>query len=304
MKNNIFCCFAYLSLTLILMLTIFGTTPIDAMGVTEVTFGQVEAKAGDEVIVPVTIKNNPGFSTFRFRINYDMSVLEFVAIEKGNILTNGTMTSAINEKEQTLTFTWVSVTDDIGDGEIAFIKFRVLEYASGDYPLTVTYLSEDMLNENWEAINYNVVDGKIMTGRSVYGTINSYGDVETITARLLSNGVEIDTITTLDGTFCFNSVLPGIYTIEISKSGHSTKGYEVVVKDEDLNKNFTIFLCGDVNNDGRLNTRDYAMIIQYINGWDVNIDTNCADVNKDGKINTRDYAMIIQYLNGWDVKLQ
>ncbi len=63
-------------------------------------------------------------------------------------------------------------------------------------------------------------------------------------------------------------------------------------------------VVGDTNGDGNVNTRDYAMLIQYLNGWDVVINTYAADVNGDGAVNTRDYAMLIQYLNGWDVILK
>lgn len=63
------------------------------------------------------------------------------------------------------------------------------------------------------------------------------------------------------------------------------------------------YIIGDVNGDGKVNTRDNAVLIQYLNGWDITIDEKVADVNGDGKVNTRDNALLIQYLNGWDVKL-
>ncbi len=62
-------------------------------------------------------------------------------------------------------------------------------------------------------------------------------------------------------------------------------------------------LLGDVNGDGKINGRDYAIVLQYINGWDVEMNALSADVNSDGKINGRDYAIILQYINGWDVKI-
>ena len=59
----------------------------------------------------------------------------------------------------------------------------------------------------------------------------------------------------------------------------------------------------DANGDGKINGRDYAMLIQHINGANVNITLKNADVNVDGKINGRDYALLIQYINGWAVTL-
>ncbi len=60
---------------------------------------------------------------------------------------------------------------------------------------------------------------------------------------------------------------------------------------------------GDVNGDGSIDNRDYALLMQYLNGWDVEIDQTVADVNADKSVDNRDYALLMQYLNGWDIEL-
>lgn len=62
--------------------------------------------------------------------------------------------------------------------------------------------------------------------------------------------------------------------------------------------------AGDANGDGKVNGRDYALMLQLINGWDTTLDDVSADVNGDGKLNGRDYALLLQYINGWDVELK
>ena len=294
MKNNkILRCLQCLCLTILLMFTIFGATPAYATGVTEITFGEVLTKAGDEVVVPVTIKNNPGLATFRFRIAYDMDELEFISVEKGAVLTNGTMSSVTNEKENTMTFTWLSVVNDSGDGEIALLKFKISEYARGDYPLTVTYLPEDLLNEDWEQIPYTVVNGKISTGSTVSGTVTSFGEAtEPVTLRLIKSGKEIDKVTSTDGTYRFSSVSPGTYAIEVSKLNHATRIYEITVKHENITDALKIHLKGDVNGDGKVNVVDVAKANAHAKKT-VNIEDYellCADINGDGKVNVVDVA--------------
>ncbi|MBQ6885670.1 MAG: leucine-rich repeat protein [Clostridia bacterium] len=61
---------------------------------------------------------------------------------------------------------------------------------------------------------------------------------------------------------------------------------------------------GDANGDGKINGKDYALLLQSINGWDVTINSAAADVNGDGKLNGKDYALLLQSINGWDVELQ
>ncbi len=60
---------------------------------------------------------------------------------------------------------------------------------------------------------------------------------------------------------------------------------------------------GDVNGDNKINGRDYTLLMQYINYWDVTVISENADVNGDNKINGRDYTLLMQYINGWDVTI-
>ncbi len=61
---------------------------------------------------------------------------------------------------------------------------------------------------------------------------------------------------------------------------------------------------GDASGDGVINAKDCVQLIQFINGWNVDIDTTAADVNADGKVNSKDYVLLMRYINGWDVELQ
>lgn len=59
-------------------------------------------------------------------------------------------------------------------------------------------------------------------------------------------------------------------------------------------------LC-DVNDDGKINNKDLGVLMQYLNGWDVQIVLEAADINGDGKVNNKDYGLLMQKLNGWDI---
>lgn len=61
---------------------------------------------------------------------------------------------------------------------------------------------------------------------------------------------------------------------------------------------------GDTNFDDSINNRDLCLLMQYINGWNVEINTDAADVNGDGKVNNKDYVLLMRYINGWNVELQ
>jgi hypothetical protein len=289
--NNIFRRLQCFCMILFFVILVIGVTPVYATGVTEITFGDLSAKAGDEVIVPITIENNPGIASFRFRVAYDMDALELLSVEKGFLLTSGTLASTTNKEAETMTFHWFADNNVTGDGEIVCLKFKIGQNACGDYPLKVTYLENDIVNENLIAVPFTVTEGRISTGCAVSGTVTSFGEAtEAVTLRLLENGTEIDNVTSLSGTYSFSSVSPGTYTIEVSKLNHTTRTYEITVEREDITEALKIHLKGDITGDGRINVSDvgkanaHAKKSVSLEGYEF----ACADINNDGRINISD----------------
>ena len=60
---------------------------------------------------------------------------------------------------------------------------------------------------------------------------------------------------------------------------------------------------GDISGDGKINNKDLGLLMQYLNGWDVEIIDTVADVNNDGKINNKDYGLLMQFINGWELEI-
>lgn len=55
---------------------------------------------------------------------------------------------------------------------------------------------------------------------------------------------------------------------------------------------------GDVNMDGKIDSKDLVVIKRYTLGIPVTIDTNSADLNQDTKINSTDYSILKRYILG------
>lgn len=91
---------------------------------------------------------------------------------------------------------------------------------------------------------------------------------------------------------------------------YELEGYETVFSDwlivppPQMNvnigmKKLSSFTIGDVNNDGKVNMKDYAKLQQYLNDGTIDINELAADLNGDSKINMKDYALLLRKLNGW-----
>lgn len=62
-------------------------------------------------------------------------------------------------------------------------------------------------------------------------------------------------------------------------------------------------LPGDADGNGRVTNLDAARILQYLAGWEVEIDLDAANVDGNNKVTNLDAARILQYLAQWDVTL-
>lgn len=87
----------------------------------------------------------------------------------------------------------------------------------------------------------------------------------------------------------------GTYPVKVKIFGH--EGLFNVTLQE------MVSVSGDTNRDNSVDNRDYALLMQYINGWSVRIDVGACDVDSNDEVNNRDYALLMQYLNGWDVEI-
>lgn len=54
---------------------------------------------------------------------------------------------------------------------------------------------------------------------------------------------------------------------------------------------------GDVNNDGKVNSKDVVALFRYIAKFDIEVNTAAIDINGDGKENNKDVVTLFRYLN-------
>lgn len=259
----------------------------------EIAFGQVSGKCGEQVIVPVTITGNPGIASLRFRIEYDTTALTFVSAEKGELMRGGTLSAEYQTADRELAVTWFDVKNVTGDGVLFHLVFEVSDSAGGQYPISVSYLPEDIVNASWQQKNVTVVDGWVQTGSAVTGTVTSFGESdEEVIVALMRNGTEISRTATTSGAYKLTSVTPGEYSLVVSKLNHVTRTYEITVSNEDVTQNVKIHLKGDISGDGRINVVDvakanaHAKRTVFIDGYEL----ACADINGDGRVNVADVA--------------
>ena len=145
-----------------------------------------------------------------------------------------------------------------------------------------------------------------VAGVTVSGTITSYGDAsEAVTVTLLQGTSIIGSPQVLTGasgsapysqTYSFPTVPAGTYTLKVEKKGHAPWTEEITVGTDNIGKEVTVYLWGDVNRDGEVTAADAQEIQRKAAGLSSVFDTDpnsayCmlrADVNKDEKVTAAD----------------
>lgn len=143
-----------------------------------ISMANVDAKAGEEIEVRVKLENNPGITALRLVIDYDDTALEMTGFTFGDALASMNKGTSENYGNH-YSFSMYSATADLNDcGTLAVIKFKVNENAEdGEYPIRITYDSDDIFNLNGESIHFDTGIGIVTVNSCLLGDINNDGKI-------------------------------------------------------------------------------------------------------------------------------
>jgi hypothetical protein len=137
-----------------------------------------ETNLGDEVVVTLVIKNNPGIAGLVASLNYNAEVLTLVGAE------NGTLFSGFEWADNLLWDEAFSVTED---GVLVTLTFAVAEGAEiGDY--TIEVIVHECYDENIEDVDLVTIGGTVTVNDApdiMYGDVNGDGAINAGDATLL-----------------------------------------------------------------------------------------------------------------------
>ena len=143
-----------------------------------------------------------------------------------------------------------------------------------------------------------------VSGLTVSGTIRSYGSAsESITVTLVPIGGSplVKSVTGSSVNYSFTGVSAGNYTLKVEKKGHAPWTEAITVSNQNIyGKDVTVYLWGDVNRDGKVNSTDALWVRQSSAGGRTldNYQRTLANVNADNKVNSTDALWIRQISAG------
>ena len=148
----------------------------------QIVVESVTAKAGEEVVLTVSLVNNPGISNGKITVEFDETGLEFVEIDTTPATAAG-FTMALTNPEQ-FNMNFLTVADNIaGDFVLFTVKFKVLEDVEGDFE--VGLVLNKLVDGNNETVEFEVVKGVVTVAHEC-----TLEDVAEVPATCTEDGVK------------------------------------------------------------------------------------------------------------------
>ena len=138
---------------------------------------------------------------------------------------------------------------------------------------------------------------------SLIGKVTSFGlETDDVFVRLYSEGSSEPAYETVVQGNVANYSIPeissGTYIMKVSKANHVTTEITVEVGDNVMYQDAMIFLLGDINGDGGIDTRDLVRLMRYIAAGGESVIASNPDLNGDGLVTTADLIRLMKILIG------
>jgi len=168
-------------------------------------------------------------------------------------------------------------------------------YPAGDPSWTQAVRQDYGGDITWVAYGSGETTGTTLSGSFTTGAEGN------VTLELVGTGTSVRTVVSgKTGTYSFENVATGTYTLRVTKANHVTREYTVTVGSNPVTQDVKICLLGDVDGNGRINVGDISKLLSHIRGTALITDAyllECANANG-GRLNMGDISAIYSHLKG------
>lgn len=147
--------------------------------------------AGEQITVPVMIKDNTGLMGFSILLKYDSTMLEPVSVNGGDILSAGSLQDSIGYSAAgEVTIVWTGSEDMTSDGKLFDIVFKAKETATGVAIVNIAYSQNDTFNELYNDVSLECKHFTVIVNNSA--PIVSVADVSVNAGENISVPVSVE----------------------------------------------------------------------------------------------------------------
>lgn len=171
------------------------------------------------------------------------------------------------------------------------------EYAFDTLEITAYYPAG---NQTWTDAVTRSYGGTVTWEPEGTPGVTLSGSVNTAMTLTLTFGEEVIQTLSAEGSYIFEALQPGSYTLTAAAVNHVTRTYTLTVTDQPLTQDVKIHLIGDIDGNGKVNIGDVAKLNGHIKNTAPLTDSYalaCANVNG-GSLNMGDTAALYAHIRG------
>lgn len=116
----------------------------------------VQAQPGENITVPIMLKNNPGIMGLGLTVDYNEEYWKPKSVNRGELLTIGNLTDSIGTEESLgkVKILWSDTKELAGDGEILEVVFEPLGSETFTDVIQITCSTPDTFRESWDEVTF------------------------------------------------------------------------------------------------------------------------------------------------------
>jgi hypothetical protein len=132
---------------------------------------------------------------------------------------------------------------------------------------------------------------------SISGSVKSTG-AGAVSLELWAEDTQIASVSSEDGSYVFEGLTAGDYTLTASKENHVTRSYSISLQEKEVTLDVTLRLLGDVDGDGRVTIGDVGRLYSHISRTRLIVDEyslQCGNVNG-SSLNIADVGILFAHV--------
>jgi hypothetical protein len=173
--------------------------PVDPNSL-QFVIGNANAKPGETIKVNITLKNNPGISSFKFHLFFDNGLI-LIDAKYGDLFTADNM--YINTESYPAMFNWIRFGSNASDdGTFVTLTFMVADNVKYGEKLRIYAVCEqnNIFNTDFEEIAFEATDGFVTVSNHILGDINGDGTADNKDVVTLFNYVSGANVYVVEGS--------------------------------------------------------------------------------------------------------
>ena len=147
-----------LSIILALLIAIISTIPCYAQSENQFNIyaEPINCSKNETIIIPVIIENNNGMMGFKIIFDYDETSLCPLSVQRGEAIQNGLLNDSIGVFENGEFYVvWSNSENMMNNGTLFVLNFKVLDTASANTIINISYSQDDTFDEDWNDVKLN-----------------------------------------------------------------------------------------------------------------------------------------------------